>query len=531
MKFGDKLVELRKKNGYSQEELAEKLGVSRQSVSKWESNNTYPETDKIVQIANIFDCSMDDLINDKISDVDSTLRKNKNNIKDVWSSLLEFITSSVSMFSRMSFMSGLKCVLEMVILGFILSLIGHIISGICSSILSNIFSFLSVDIIYTIEDVLYGIFILIWFVIAIIILIHTFKIRYLNYYSEETIDKVEKKHTDNVDITNCNKKDKIIVRDEKPFEFLSTLAKIVILFIKFITFWIILGAVSCTIGLVVITVLTIYNIPTHILFLWLTLLLIACIVVSIQIIIILIQFIFNKKICVVRHLIIFISCVLLFGISVGLLILSIKNIEFVSDNSAFNLKTQEITLDYKDNLVINENGIGINKKLKYVIDNSIDDDKIIISKLVDKKYFGLSTHESSMDKMPLVIVNQTANRNFNTYYDLFSKNLKNNKLVTFKEYGNDPLVIRANELTINKLLNNTKLLYLIKETRNDNEIDVILKDSKVHFKYGLKGEYNAIDDSIKYDDENYSCNKEIEKTEYGERIIYSCDYKETESIE
>ena len=55
MKFGDKLIQLRKKNGLSQEELASKLNVSRQSVSKWESNNTYPETDKIVQICNLFD--------------------------------------------------------------------------------------------------------------------------------------------------------------------------------------------------------------------------------------------------------------------------------------------------------------------------------------------------------------------------------------------------------------------------------------------------------------------------------------------
>ena len=67
MKFGDKLIKLRKKNGFSQEDLANKLNVSRQSVSKWESNNTYPETDKIVQICNIFNCSMDDLINDKIN--------------------------------------------------------------------------------------------------------------------------------------------------------------------------------------------------------------------------------------------------------------------------------------------------------------------------------------------------------------------------------------------------------------------------------------------------------------------------------
>lgn len=80
MKFGDKLIALRKKKGLSQEELAEKLGVSRQSVSKWESNNTYPETDKIVQICNIFECTMDDLINDNITDVESIERKNKNNI-------------------------------------------------------------------------------------------------------------------------------------------------------------------------------------------------------------------------------------------------------------------------------------------------------------------------------------------------------------------------------------------------------------------------------------------------------------------
>ena len=83
MKFGDKLIALRKKKGLSQEELAEKLGVSRQSVSKWESNNTYPETDKIVQICNIFECTMDDLINDNITDVESIERKNKNNIKGI----------------------------------------------------------------------------------------------------------------------------------------------------------------------------------------------------------------------------------------------------------------------------------------------------------------------------------------------------------------------------------------------------------------------------------------------------------------
>ena len=97
MKFGDKLIALRKKKGLSQEELAEKLSVSRQSVSKWESNNTYPETDKIVQICNIFECTMDDLINDNITDIESIERKSKNNINVMVDSFLDFITKTINM--------------------------------------------------------------------------------------------------------------------------------------------------------------------------------------------------------------------------------------------------------------------------------------------------------------------------------------------------------------------------------------------------------------------------------------------------
>ena len=182
MKFGDKLIELRKKNGLSQEELAEKLGVSRQSVSKWESNNTYPETDKIVQIANLFDCSMDDLINDKVTDVESSLRKNKNNIEKIWKSLLEFITNTVEMFSRMSFTQGFKCILELVILTILLNIGGSILCGSAASVIANIFSFLSDERVSLIREILKSVFHLVWFIIAIIVIVHTFKIRHLNNY-------------------------------------------------------------------------------------------------------------------------------------------------------------------------------------------------------------------------------------------------------------------------------------------------------------------------------------------------------------
>ncbi len=62
MTFGEKLYQLRKSQGLSQEALAEKLYTSRQAVSKWENNNGYPETEKIILIGKIFRVKLDDLL-------------------------------------------------------------------------------------------------------------------------------------------------------------------------------------------------------------------------------------------------------------------------------------------------------------------------------------------------------------------------------------------------------------------------------------------------------------------------------------
>ena len=64
MKFHEKLQELRKQKGLSQEALAERLDVSRQAVSKWESGQTYPETEKLILISEIFGVTLDSLVKD-----------------------------------------------------------------------------------------------------------------------------------------------------------------------------------------------------------------------------------------------------------------------------------------------------------------------------------------------------------------------------------------------------------------------------------------------------------------------------------
>ena len=71
MKFGDNLRNLRKSKNISQEVLAEKVNVSRQSVSKWETGEAYPEMNNILQLCKIFHCNINDLVNDNIADIDS----------------------------------------------------------------------------------------------------------------------------------------------------------------------------------------------------------------------------------------------------------------------------------------------------------------------------------------------------------------------------------------------------------------------------------------------------------------------------
>ena len=70
MKFGDNLKQIRKSKKISQEDLADKLGVSRQSVSKWETGENYPSMQNIVCLCDIFKCKMNDLVHESFEDID-----------------------------------------------------------------------------------------------------------------------------------------------------------------------------------------------------------------------------------------------------------------------------------------------------------------------------------------------------------------------------------------------------------------------------------------------------------------------------
>ena len=70
MIFADKIIQLRKKNGWSQEELAEQMNVSRQAVCKWEGAQSIPDINKLIQLSKLFNVSIDYLLKDEMEEVE-----------------------------------------------------------------------------------------------------------------------------------------------------------------------------------------------------------------------------------------------------------------------------------------------------------------------------------------------------------------------------------------------------------------------------------------------------------------------------
>lgn len=81
MKFCENLYTLRKNKGISQEQLAELVDVSRQSVSKWETGEAYPTVENIFKLCNVLNCKMNELINEKLADFDLLSDEIKNTKK------------------------------------------------------------------------------------------------------------------------------------------------------------------------------------------------------------------------------------------------------------------------------------------------------------------------------------------------------------------------------------------------------------------------------------------------------------------
>lgn len=104
MKLSDKIVKLRKINGWSQEELAERLNVSRQAVSRWEGGTAQPDATNILQLSKLFNVTTDYLLNDEY-DSDEDLPKVKEVKSDGIHQIMVFLVTLEVMILIIQFMS------------------------------------------------------------------------------------------------------------------------------------------------------------------------------------------------------------------------------------------------------------------------------------------------------------------------------------------------------------------------------------------------------------------------------------------
>ena len=351
MKFYEKLVILRKKNNFSQEQLADRLGVSRQAVSKWESGTSVPDMDKMMNLCKILNCSLEELVDDGISRGNAKSVEVKFSWKEYYQEFLDFVTKTFNMFWSMRLVEKVKCILEMLFIAFSLYLIWFITGAIITRVFANLIYLLPFtvrNIVMNVSSLIYAIFGL---GIGLVLIIHIFKIRYLDYFvTIEDNNVVEKKIESPVDEgvyekeeTRAfveKKKNRIIIRDPKhsTYHFFDFLARIVVLFLKFM-FWII--AIPFVITFVFITFLgcsSLFYLKDTILYFGIFMICLGVLLVNYLILEFIYHFIFELKNLYHRMFILFIIGLLFMGIGASISFLTYTSFEVVDNYQSEDLE-------------------------------------------------------------------------------------------------------------------------------------------------------------------------------------------------
>lgn len=461
MNFSDNLKKIRKENNLSQEAIAEKLGVSRQSVSKWESGLAYPEMDKMVKLCQIFNLNIDDLLNQDIKEVNNS-KQAKNNINKFIEDFLDYNTKMIDMFSSMKFKQRVKCLFEQIVIIGIITLILIIIGAISSSILGNLFSFIPNNIYYPLYSVFSALYLIICLILGSVLVFHIFKVRYLDYYvivkddsdieslnlEEDKIMGEEEKVYNKIFLEK--RQEKIVIRDPEHsgYKFISGLLNCFLFILKMIASFIAIFFCFTIICLVIGLVISFMFVKTGMIFIGSILLIISFVVINIIILNILYNFIVSNKIKKSRLAFGFVISLMLLGLGIGLCMVGVTEFDVISDldSNYYSEDSQNIIMsdglffeDYYGDIDYVESN---NEDIKIVIKKSSFYD-VDIRKHQNGYYFEYySVPDNVMDKIRMVI-----------------DDLNDKKIV---DYGNYKITIYTTKENIN-ILKENKLKYYEQE--------------------------------------------------------------------
>ena len=464
MNLAENLKRIRKENNLSQEQLAEKLGVSRQSVSKWESNQAYPEMDKVLQICQMFSLNIDDLLNQNIKEVNNN-KQSKNNVNKFIDDFLDFITKTIDMFSSMKFKEKIKCIFEQIFIGGILALILLIIGAIGSAAVSNIIMLLPDQIYYIIFNMIESIYFCLSFILIIVLIIYIFKVRYLDYYvvikSSDTEEKLNKEIDNNykeneLELSNAKKiilekrKEKVIIRDPKHsgYKLITGLLRIAVNIFKFLAF--LIGIFFCLtlICFCFFLIVLFLFVKTELIFLGALLIILACIIINIIALVIIYHFIISKKNNKSLLAVSIVISLASIGFGLGFISIGLTDFNYVDNNK--NFVQDEIIINMKDGIFFG----NYNGDLNYVESN--EENLRIVYK--HHLYTDVVMLESQNE---IYFYPEVKNVNIMKLVRSYIKNLNDKEVVDYSKYD---IYIYTTKENIEKLKNNRENYYLLDES-------------------------------------------------------------------
>lgn len=456
MNFNEKLQKLRKEQKLSQEELADKLDVTRQSVSKWESGQTYPEMDKLLAICKIFNCSLEELTNDDIK-LDEFNKETKINIINY---ILDYIKRVFNYFSHITFKEFIKLFLTMLIVHIVLSLLHYpfvelenIIRESLSFLKESFFTHLINGISNFIIDVVYSFG-------CIFLFFYIFTIGFLDkkeIIEEETITEEDSKEEKIKEVV----KNKTIVKTVNKTEskLIEGIGLIFMLFIKFIL-------LCCVAPFVMIIVFLSFCLAIDISLLFqgvfsfgVTLGLICAISFFALVIEFFTNIILNHKHNGKRMVIVLLASLIGGGIASGILTMETTKYEFI-EGTPTSLKVKTDTYDYTY-----YKGLYINSYYGYTSheDNTMKDNEIRIEII----NYDFKDHLYLVEDKENTVINieRTSKESYklNDYYKLIIDSLKEKKIYTFYDNPESRFIVYANKETLKKLDDNLNEIRKIKE--------------------------------------------------------------------
>ncbi len=459
MKFGENLQKLRKEKGISQEQLAEQLGVTRQSVSKWESGNSYPEMDKIVAICNLFHCDMDILINKDITE-EREKKDASSVVKEIFSGVTNYVKKTIYLFEHKS----LKDIIKMCAQVFIIICV-ILLFAIPFMLLKEIV----VSLFYTGNNWFSIFFAKFWnfifnggyAILAIATFLYIFKIKFLDN-EEIIVEEVEDKTQNSEEVSEDNssktdsskssekKKVKIIKVKKNDFSLLDLLVKAITVCLKclFVLFLIpiIIGTIMLLIGLVLLIVLIFKG-----LFLAGTILLfLGGIVFAIVLIELMLDFIFNLKFSKRRIIITIISSIVVSSIGLGLSIWYFLNLNVINDvPNSFNTETKEEVYTMTDDFLIHYDDYSFNTR--FVEDNSLTNQ---VRVRIDYYTIANDVSIERTDNEVYLNYETVDGVNIKQITDSIIKDLKHNKIHTYDQLGQVSITITTSKINVDKIQDN-----------------------------------------------------------------------------